>query len=843
MNKKAFTFLFFLSGGCGLVYQILWTRLLSFILGNTYVAISIIVASFLFGLFLGAWLIGRLIHKCQNELKWYAILEFAIGGYALFMLAGYGLFETVFWTLNAITGEANFLHLIGKFILTLLLLLPPTAAMGATLPLVIQYFTRTKTLFVNNISFFYAINTLGGAIGVLAAGFFIIEMIGVREGIFYTAIINLAIGLLVLLNARKEAPQAGKTEPGIERTKSPKKKKKPALSKTSPWDKHLYLAAAGLAGFAALAYEIIWTRGLKFLIHNTTYSFSIILVTFLIGIAVGSIVAPKIKKRKLPVQYIYGVLQIGLGLFAILTIYLFYVFPYDRFFQESIMSIIYDFSYHWIWGIAVFVFICSMMFLIPTVIMGVLFPLINDIYYENVAAKPGKTVSSVYAVNTFFSILGSLAAGFVLVPQFGIKTSLIAISLINIGLGIIFIWKANYKLFPTVAVSLVLLVFVTIFSTGGGEYLYGRGERKQDRVLFYEEGLMATVKVFERQKARYMSIDGVSIASTSRSLMQKEKLIGHLPFFVKPNIRSVLSVGLASGISVGSMALHPSVDKIDCVELIDPVFSAAKSFRDYNYDIFNNPKVNLIKNDIYAFLKYSGKKYDLVSSDGKLGSLYSGNTIMLASDYFELCKESLNDGGVFIHWIPIITPYKALKIITNTLKQSFKHVGLFYFYPSDIFMIASDSPITFDSQYMNTVLENQPVKKDLAPFYIQNGLSILSAFSGFYNIKPEENVRLNTFNQPILEFDYLREWKKSRNIKGGYRAKNMAFLAKNLEEINFNFFASVLQDVDIDIYRQDIFTPSLNFFKSNTRNFQSGNYQLGLRAYMNWKQKLSLNEN
>ena len=180
MNRKLFAVLFCLSGLCGLVYQVLWTRLFSFVLGNTYHAISIIVAAFLFGLFFGAWQIGGLMKRCRNELKLYAFLELLVGGYALLLLTAYGFIEAIYQQLNSLLDSVDTLHLLGRFLVTLLLLLPPTAAMGATLPLAVQYFTSKRTNFLDNVGFFYSVNTFGGVIGVLVAGFLVIELLGVR---------------------------------------------------------------------------------------------------------------------------------------------------------------------------------------------------------------------------------------------------------------------------------------------------------------------------------------------------------------------------------------------------------------------------------------------------------------------------------------------------------------------------------------------------------------------------------------------------------------------------------------------------------------------------------------
>ena len=143
---------------------------------------------------------------------------------------------------------------------------------------------------------------------------------------------------------------------------------------------------------------------------------------------------------------------------------------------------------------------------------------------------------------------------------------------------------------------------------------------------------------------------------------------------------------------------------------------------------------------------------------------------------------------------------------------------------------------------MDQVLRNETVNKDIRPFYIKNGLSIISAFTGFYEEPLTGNTRLNTFNKPILEFEYLRDWKKSKQIPGGYRAKNMDFLTKNFEKADINRLVSTMPGIAKDVYGKNIYSPSLNFFRFNTRNFHSGNFQAGLKAYVQWKNMLQLNE-
>ena len=846
MNKKLFTILFMLSGLCGLMYQILWTRLFSFVLGNTYVAISIIVASFMFGLFFGAWLIGKYMEKVTNPLKLYAYLEMSIGVYAFILLIIFGVITVVFNSAYSILQNIEIINLSVKFLLTLLVLVIPTSAMGATLPLAVEYFTSNKRSFGNNISLFYAINTLGGAIGVLIAGFYVIEYLGIREGIFITAFLNLAIGTVVLSFLKKPVPEESpaKTEAPVsnEHTKKEKRrtkqKAKPQKGASQTGYKILLLTIAGLSGFAALAYEIIWTRGLKFLILNSTYGFASILFAFLLGIAIGGILAKRISEKTDKLVYIYGVLQIILGLFSIFTIYLLYTFAYTEGFQNSLHKFLYDYAYSWQWGILAFILTGLLIYLIPALLMGILFPVLNDLYFKNVLKKAGKTVSAIYAVNTIGAIFGSLGAGFILIPSFGIKISIYIIAGINLAIGILFVFKSGLKFRPVILYSLPVLLIV-LFLSGEGKYLFGNKEKKTDKVLFYEEGLMATVKVYERGENRYMSIDGIPIASTGRSLMQKEKLIAHLPFFLKKNAEDVLAVGLASGISVGSMTLHNDVKQIDCVELIKPVFKAAEYFTKYNYDVFNNDKINLINNDIYSYLIHSDKKYDIISSDGKLGTLHSGNTIMLSADYYELCREHLKDDGVFTQWIPIITPYDEMQIIIKSLTYSFEYVSIFYFYPSDLLMVASKNPFVFDKAYMDKVFENKKVKRDLEKFNVFNSLSILSAYVGQYSEQDAPAVMINSFNRPVLEFTYLRDWKKSRQYSGGYRAKNLSYLTMHYANSNMNKLFSGFKNMDKIKLREKLYLPTLSFLEFATNNFIRGNYKIGLDRYVRFKRNLN----
>ena len=813
------TFIFFASGLTGLVYQVLWMRKFSTILGTSYLAVSVVVAAFMLGLYLGAKWIGKRIDSIYNELKWYAVLEAIIGIYALALFVLLPLSEKIYVSIFQFTAQNSFLGVLLTSLLTILVLLIPTSAMGATLPLIVRHVTNRLSNFKNQISHFYGINTLGGAIGALLAGFILIEKIGTDASIIVVAVLNLLIALLIWM--KSNSIKSSNAEVRSIEMKAPENNR--VSEKTSA-----LLIIAFLSGFCALAYEILWTRSLKIIIQSSTYSFAIMLFVFLLGIGLGSYLAKnRFKKNKL---FVYGIMQISLAVYALLTIAFLYKWFYTDFFQKQILEMVYDFSFHWFWGIFAYVILSLFLFFIPTLLMGFMFPILNDLYHTQNPQDAGKTVSQVYSVNTVGSILGSLGAGIFLLPLIGIKASILLIVFINLLIGVYFVSKSNKPKKWLAVLATVPILAVGLFASLQGTYLRSNQEAKTDQVKFYDEGLMSTVKVYEKRNELIMSIDGTKIASTEQSLLQKEKMIGHLPFFLSKDLKNVLAVGLASGISVDAMAKHQEVQNIDCVELIKPVFEAAKLFKSYNGDLLSNEKVHFYENDIYAFLKFQDKKYDLISSDGKLGSTNKANTVMLSSDYYEVCKQSLNENGLFIQWIPITTPSSAFELITQTLKASFSHVELFYFYPSDVFMVASQKPIRLDFERMQQVFNETDVQNDLRLIDVNKASNVLSAYSGpFTQSVPNDKV-LNSFNQPLLEFWYLRDWKKSKNYEGGFRAKNMQFLLDNFME-NKSIAVGKYQKLPNPQFAYGIYNTAQNFFEFSVLNFKQGNYQKGKEQY------------
>jgi spermidine synthase len=812
--------LFFGSGFTGLIYQMLWVRRFAHIMGSGSVSVSVVVAAFMGGLFLGAVLLTQLLHRCRNELRWYATLEAVIGLWGLLFVLVFPQLSGLYGWLSGLGGSGA--GLVAKATFSMLLMLLPTAAMGATLPLMVQYSQRQGRNFGDAIGGLYAVNTAGGATGALLAGFFLIEFIGIDHSLYLVAAFNLAIAMGAWRMAAQDSVQRQPIQ-ADKQVASGKRQAAPAL-----------LVAAFASGMAAIGCEVLWTRGLKFVIQSSTYSYALILSVFLLGLGMGAAIYKR-RLSGLDHRVLYGRVQLALSAWVLMTISLLYGIAPTSWFQQDLLSLVYDGSHHWGLGLVTFALICVAVLLPPTMAMGVLFPTLSSLYHERTRQAPGRSVGAVFASNTIGSIAGALIVGFVLLPWIGIRGSLVGMAMVSLLLGAAFLWQVGRRRELSVGVLVCVLLSVAGLQN---PHLMGRGELATDPVLFYDEGLMSTVKVYQREGHLQMSIDGSRIASTARGLRQKEQLLAHLPLLLATEAEEVLVVGLASGITAHSASLHETLRRIDVVEVVEPVFEASRYFSAYNRRIRSDPRVRLIHDDIYAWLQYNKGEYDVIVSDGKLGSLNNANTVLLSKDYYDLCRRRLRSNGIFVQWVPTITPEPELRAILRTAASSFEHLSLFYFYSSDILIVASPAPIRLDGDHMGSVFARAGVSDEMQKLDLATPAAVMSCYLGDYALQ-DGGIRPNTFDRPYLEFAYLRDWKQGRNIPGGYRASNMQVLVENLAGNDSASLAAAFPGLAPEVVERVLRIPALQFYGEAMANFRGGSYGRGLQAWRGWKSAVS----
>ena len=413
---RAYSLLFFLSGATGLVYELLWVRVLYQTFGSTIQSVTTVVAAYMGGLGLGAWLLGRRADRHERPAALYGRLEIAIGLFGLASPLVLALTHRIY------VGTAAALALDGaasvalRFALAGVVLLIPTTLMGGTLPVLTRAFTADRAELQRSLGLLYGLNTLGAVVGTALAGFFLIEYVGVRASLWATATINLALGWIALWlsGPRADAPTTAQVDPGHE----PAERPSPALRNTA-------FLLLGLTAFAALLDEIAWTRVLVMIVGGSTYAFTLVLLVFLLGIGIGSAVVAR--RGAIPSETAaaaagaQALTAAGAGLlfliFGLLPRYIIAVFQVQSFgATERLLAM----------GLAV-----GAVVLIPAIGMGMTFPLLTDLVAERHAAG-GSEVGRAYAINTAGSIVGAVLTGFVLVVTLGTDLTLRVGLLVNV---------------------------------------------------------------------------------------------------------------------------------------------------------------------------------------------------------------------------------------------------------------------------------------------------------------------------------------------------------------------------------------------------------------------------
>ena len=592
-SRQLFVLLYAASGAAALVYEITWTRMLTLVLGHTVAAASTVLAAFMGGLATGSWLGGRLENELRDTqahskavrlLRAYASLEIIIAISALTLPMLLAAFTPLLqWAYQDGLAPARF-GLV-RVALSIIALGVPTAAMGATFPIAVSWFStaagsssgrqRSSTEFdgATDAGILYAANTAGAAIGALGAGLWLIPSLGVRATTWIGVALNAGAALAVLLLARawQALPAAAVDNPDKQSRAANKSRtatrRKVGSSKERPVPRvTVACVAAAISGLVALVYEVAWTRLLVLVVGPTTYAFTIVVASFIIGIALGSSAAARLARRSSRPAAWLGAMLLTAGVAASiagwfaasrlpLAVAAAVADPgasFDRIFFGQALTIV--------------------LLLLPlTCALGAAFPL--AIATAGVARESiGRDLARVYAANTLGAIAGALTAGFVLLPAAGLPVTFRATAVFSLltALGVWLAvgrleWKTRGNL---VAAASFTLGILTVFSLPGwdlellssGAYKYAPYIRGPaiSRQRFDAGGSLSIRKARPAPSAcdelagtRSLAIDGKVDASNAGDMLT-QRLLGLLPVLLHPNPQRVCIIGLGSGVTLGS---------------------------------------------------------------------------------------------------------------------------------------------------------------------------------------------------------------------------------------------------------------------------------------------------
>jgi len=755
-----FYLLFFLSGIAGLVYQTLWLRMFTLVLGNSLHSASIVFASFMCGLALGAWLLGKYIKGKKDVLAVYVILEFGIALTALSAGKAIPHLISLVPFFQRWLSSSPILVDFFRAAISFLVLLAPTALIGGTLPVLTHFLTRRLELAGKRIGSLYGWNTVGAVAGCVITSFWLLRLAGMTASLYVACSINLFVGVaaLFLRHYLLNSPK-----PEFESPRQEQREK--AGTPLAPALKRLLLAAAGITGAAALAYEVVWARFLSYILHNDIYAFYLMLSTILFGIGAGSLIysrwLDRVKNRLRLLAWLEIALALAVG-FCFLLCAFFYRWEGSTLLHIRVQNFLVPiFSNPFYPVVLIRLYYTLIAMLLPSLIMGAVFPLICRLYLTD-EKSIGSQTGAIYAVNTTGAILGTLAAGFFLVPSFGVQSTLFGIAALNLGLGsaVFFyeIQRGGRKLGRELPVFIgtCLCYFLLVLLPGNQVRKFTMKDKKYTSLTFYREGLSGTVSVV-RDKIngiKTLSINSIGEVHNSLTGMQTFKVLGHMPLlFHQGEPKNVLMVTFGAGIASGAVAVHP-IENLDVVELEPSVVEASEEFRDENRGIVDDPRTRIHLDDGRYYLATTDKLFDVIISDAT-NPASSDSWLLYTLEFYRLCREKLAAGGVMAQWLPLHSGSpETYCTIVKTFQKVFPHTSIWYIKDYTM-LIGLPQPLGISYPELVEKLSNESIRADLAPYCLDNSLELLDCFLMGERAarRMTEDARVSTDDLPLYQLE------------------------------------------------------------------------------------------
>jgi predicted membrane-bound spermidine synthase len=730
-------FVFVLSGAAGLIYESIWSRYLGLFVGHSAYAQLIVLVIFLGGMSLGAILIGRRSERLAEPLKWYALVEIAVGIIGL-------VFHDVFEVVTSVAYDSIFpvlpagvLVTITKWLIAGLLILPQSILLGATFPLMSAGVLRLLGKVPGRVlSLLYFSNSFGAAIGVLVAGFYLIAAAGLPGTLLAGVIINFVVGLAVLAANRlwglSETPAAGASGArpgGAEAT--PARPRDPLLT--------LLLVVSFGTAVASFIYEIAWIRMLSLVLGSATHSFELMLSAFILGLALGAFwIRSRADRVADPVRTL-GIVQWMMGTLAIATLPL-YLSSFSW-----IVGIFHTFGLtengYRGFSIARYA-ICLAVMLPATFCAGITLPLITRTLVTSSTGE--RAIGLVYGVNTLGSIIGAALAGLVLMPLIGVKALLVTGALADMVLGVVLLarggnrWFTANRLAPIAAVASVLVIAGVLSAAQFDRELLAGGVYRSrqlpkagvDSVIFYQDGRTATVAVLRTLATGAASIatNGKPDASVSSDWLFPEKrrhpprivggdestqiLAGIIPIAYKPTARRAAVIGQGSGMTSHMMLASPALEELVTIDIEPEMIEGSRLFYPSNRRVFDDPRSRFVIDDAKSYFSSGKRRYDIILSEPS-NPWVSGVSGLFTTEFYQRVKTYLADDGIFGQWLHLyeINDQLVLSVVA-ALHANFPSYEIYQVADYDMLIVAGKGPTLPRPDW--SVLQLPAFKADLA---------------------------------------------------------------------------------------------------------------------------------
>jgi spermidine synthase len=756
-------FLFFCSGATALIYEVIWSKYLALMFGSTVQGQTVVLAVFMGGLALGNRLVGSRADLLRQPLAAYGYMEIAIGLFAFFFEHIYNFTDGLFIKLGSPLLERTSALLLLKGFLSTGLLLLPTVLMGGTLPLLAAWLQKGTGDAGRRSARFYAINSLGAVAGSFAAGFFLIQALGLPATVQMTALCNVLIGSIAVIISRRQGNLAPTSKPSDN---------EPSLDDAARSAFRRGCLLVALTGAISMGLEVLSSRCLALIFGGSLQAFAIVLMAFILGIGLGSSVVASRRLQNwrsetaIVLLLVFASLWIGILLFNIEN-----VIDVYRHLKSGLARSTMGFRLHQLLIACVSLIVLGL----PAGMLGSVLPLCIRVVSEK-GFNLGDRVGRLLTWNTVGAVIGVLLTGFVLMPSVGLRGSFaILAGVMTLGGLIIACSNKTFRLAAFASVAMILIVIDGLVGGESWRYVLSSGlfrikeaevyadamkeRREQVKIHYYKDAADATVSVEEKNQVLSLRING-KVDASSHGDLATQCLLSHLPLLCRPDSKEVFIVGLGSGISAGAALLHPGVEHITVAENCQPVIEAAHWFTPWNNGVLTNSRVRICPEDARTVLKLSPQKYDVIINQPS-NPWMAGVGSVFSREFYQLAAGKLEEGGVMVQWFHLYEMSDAVVfMVIRTFGSVFPHVELWDSGNGDILLIGSLDAFDSTPETAALILSHEPVRRQLAQVGLRTPGAILAKQVASRRtaaaIPGPGPIQTDTF--PVLEYEAPRSF-------------------------------------------------------------------------------------
>jgi predicted membrane-bound spermidine synthase len=690
-NVKLLFALFALSGFTGLIYESVWSHYLRLFLGAAAFSQSFVLAAFMGGMALGAWLASRWSARLANLLAAYGWIEAAIGVAALIFHESFVLLTQV--SLDHVIpglGSPGTVE-IYKYSLCAVLIVPQTLLLGMTFPLLSgAVIRRGPEASGHHLAMLYFTNSIGAAAGALAAAFLLLGWLGMPGTMRLAGVLNLALAAAVLAIARRGEPAPVAAAPFG------------AAALSGNQIVRLFLAGAFVTGLASFIYEIVWIRMLSLVLGSSFHAFELMLSAFITGLALGGLwIRRRIDHIADPVRFA-GMVQVFMGLAALATVF------------------VYHWTFDWMaWALGVLqhndnayplfnVFSHALAFAVmlpATFLAGMTLPLFTHVLLRG--GRGERAIGQVYAANTLGAIAGVLIAVHVLVPGAGLKLALVVGAIADMLLGT---WLLRYSQAASRRIHALAALFLGMLAAtataradileperlSSGVFRYGQAQPDFGRVFFYRDGKTASVAVRSQQNGIVTIITngkpdaGIRLDPNLPPTQDEYtmSLVAALPLVINPDAKTFANVGWGSGMTAEVVLSHTGPRVIDNIEIEPAMVAGARAFAPRVTRPYHDERSNVYLEDAKSYFARHRKRYDVIMAEPS-NPWVNGVAGLFTTEFYRDTKRYLAPGGLFVQWLQVYEfNDRLLGSILAALGENFADYEIYESNPGDVLVVA-----------------------------------------------------------------------------------------------------------------------------------------------------------